>query len=249
MTIKVQIKSFTAKKQKTDRSILLAFRPGTTDEPVLKEVLTACCYRKVRSGFEVCPGEHWLDLGANIGAFAAYCYLNGATADCYEPDSQCFTILQKNIGKLPGFSLHQTAVTHLPHKTLPFYKGTKPTDHYRATILPTRTKHPAGSLPNRHGQFLTQLTYDGVKMDIEGSEFGLIEAGYIPQCKKLVLEYHFSRDKGSMTNFHQRMDMLRQMFKEVSYSPTMDKPMLNDKWYSPFDQFIYCFHRLPSLST
>jgi hypothetical protein len=79
------------------------YRPGASDERVLREVITKATYRRSSIGFDVRQGETWLDLGANIGAFALYCKLNHATAVCYEPDPDCFALLTLNV---PEFERH-----------------------------------------------------------------------------------------------------------------------------------------------
>lgn len=73
------------------------YRPHTSDERVLREVITKAAYRRTTLGFDVRPGEVWLDLGANIGAFALYCKTKRATAVCYEPDPDCFELLSLNV--------------------------------------------------------------------------------------------------------------------------------------------------------
>src|SRR5262245_12504074 len=77
------------------------YRPGTTDENALIEVLVKRAYRRPSIGFDVRAGEHWLDLGANIGAFALYCKARGASAACYEPLADNFAILLKNAEPFP----------------------------------------------------------------------------------------------------------------------------------------------------
>jgi FkbM family methyltransferase len=215
------------------------YRPGTSDERVLEEVITKATYRRVRMGFDVYPGETWLDLGANIGAFALYCKLRGATAVCYEPDPDCFALLARNV---PEFEKYRTAVTAQAAATIPFWRGRAPTDHYRATAYPTPSlpRHPLGELPNRHGAFLTGLTFDGVKMDIEGSEAGLLDAGFIPSCQKLVLEYHLSRDP-SMANLQRRLDWLRRRFRNVAYPAELDRLVAaGGSAKTFFDRLIHC---------
>src|SRR5690349_1246697 len=95
--------------------VIAYYRPGSSDEDVLKEVIDRHAYRRKKDGFEVELGERWLDLGANIGAFALYCRLHGARAVCYEPEPDCFSILEKNA---PGFEKFNFAVTDKKEKYL-----------------------------------------------------------------------------------------------------------------------------------
>ncbi|MGC3997490.1 MAG: FkbM family methyltransferase [Anaeromyxobacter sp.] len=171
-------------------------------------------------GFTIDRGEHWLDLGANIGAFALHCQLRGATADCYEPDPDCFTLLAKNAA---GFALHQCAVSDRDERALLFHKSTNPLNHWRATMLdvPGLATHPFGALPNMHARDLGGA-YDGIKMDIEGAEAGLLDGDLLPDAEKLVFEYHFSRLGRELLPFHQRMKRLRRRYEHVWYDPVLE---------------------------
>jgi hypothetical protein len=221
------------------QGLAVHYRPGTSDERVLEEVVAKATYRRVRMGFDVYPGETWLDLGANIGAFALYCKLRGATAVCYEPDPDCFDLLARNV---PAFEKHAVAITVQVAPTIAFWRGRAPADHYRATAYPTPglPRHPSGELPNRHGAFLTGLTFDGVKMDVEGAEGGLLDAGFIPSCRKLCLEYHLSRDP-SMANLQRRLEWLRRRFRNVAYPAELDRLVAaGGSAKTFFDRLIHC---------
>ncbi len=216
------------------------YRPGTTDEAVLREVLENRSYRRASMGFDVKAGERWLDLGANIGAFALYCRTRGATAECYEPDPGNFKVLRLNA---PGFNCYQTAVSARPEPELPFWKGRNPTDHYRATMLDTGTlpRHPSGTLPNLYGGFLKGMQFDGVKMDIEGAEGGLIDLYMVPKCEKLCMEYHNNRDK-STENLRRRLGHLKELFQQVKYPPEYDRLIAagGGDQETFFDRMIFC---------
>lgn len=216
------------------------YRPDTSNERVLREVITKATYRRTTLRFDVRPGEVWLDLGANIGAFALYCKANRATAVCYEPDPDCFAMLSINV---PEFERHNVAITAQYDEWLPFWKGKSPLDHYRATAVPSRTlpRHPDGILRNQHAEFLLDRQFDGVKMDIEGSEGELLDNELIPPCRKLVLEYHLSRDN-SIEHLDRRLKYLRRRFRHVHYVPELDRLIaagVPAKTY--FDRLIYCF--------
>lgn len=197
------------------------FRPQTSDSRVLDEVIDQRIYRRKRIDFDVKKGERWLDLGANIGAFAIYCRIKGATAVCFEPDTTCFEILKLNA---PSFELRPFAVTASHEETLPFWKGKLSNNHSKATSIPSSglPKHPSGSLQNLHGSLLLEREFDGVKMDIEGSEGELIDQWLLPKCQKLCMEYHSSRDK-SIENLRRRLGILKEKFKIVDYPPEFDR--------------------------
>lgn len=222
--------------------IVAHYRPGTSDERVLREVLFTSPYRRKRLGFDVEPGEHWLDLGANIGAFAIYCRERRATAHCFEPDRSSFDVLVQNATGF-GFRCERAAVTAKWDAELEFWTSKAQTDHHRGTTFPMKMapKHPDGTVPNVHGSLLMQNTYTGVKMDVEGTEGELLDAHLIPTCAKLVVEYHLWRDP-SMDNLRRRLDYLRSRFRTVSYPPEFDRMLANGfkENTSYYDRLIFC---------
>lgn len=222
----------------------VVYRPNTSDLYVLEEVLTNGIYRRKKIGFDVASGERWLDLGANIGAFAIYCKVRGATAICYEPDPDCFALLRQNT----PFECHQLAVTDQHQSKIPFWKGKLPSNFSKATavVSPNLPQHPSGHLPNVHATCLVDQEFDGVKMDIEGSEGPLIDQWLLPKCKKMVMEYHSSRDK-SLENLARRLRILKEKFEVVSYPPEYDRIIAaggNDSYaghqLTYFDRMVFC---------
>jgi FkbM family methyltransferase len=211
-------------------------RPNTTDIRVYKEVVENKVYRKKKINFDVKNNESWLDLGANIGSFQYYCLKNGAVCVGFEPDKENYEILCKNA---PNFDNFNAAFTSMKEDKLPYFGPSKDSDKYRYTII--ENSHPIGFFNNFYAGDLG-IEFDGVKMDIEGSEFGLIDNNLIPKCDKLVLEYHFSKDS-NFENFYNRIDILKSIFGNVYYIPSIDV------WYNKglknypiwIDRFIYCW--------
>jgi FkbM family methyltransferase len=223
-----------------DTDIDTYFRPNSSDVDVIREVCERKVYRKKTVGFDVEPGEHWLDLGANIGAFALYCRMRGAKATCFEPDPENFEVLKKNA---PDFSLVNAAVTSLRQPKLCFFKSNNPDNHYRQTIIPVGRYKPAGEFHNVYAGRLNGVAfYDGVKMDIEGSEFGLIDYDLLPKTRKMVMEYHTSRDK-SWEMLDVRLSMLKGKFKHVKYPKVLDDYIERKGDVDlRFDQVIFCWN-------
>ena len=221
------------------------YRAGTkdeksSDENAIDEVITRKSYTRVRSHFDVQLGERWLDLGANIGAFAVYCRLRGAKAVCYEPDAENFSILQMNA---PDFDLHRAAVSASRAKELLFKKSPNPLNNYRGTICEAPARYvDAGTVPNFYGDFLKHQTFDGVKMDIEGAEAGLLDHWFLPKCKKLVLEYHTSRDSNTISLLL-RLDKIKKHFKQVKYPKLYDDAIAARpcEWPPRYDQLIFAW--------
>lgn len=212
------------------------YRPNSSDIRVLDEVLDVCIYRRRKINFDVERGERWLDLGANIGAFALYCKSRGAVAECFEPDLDCFEILRQNV---PEFKCYPVAITHYRNPQIQFFIGRN--SFARATAFPTEglKPHPAGVLPNIYAGVLKDRQFDGVKMDIEGAEFGILDQDLLPRCNKLVMEYHSSRD-ASAENLKRRLDYLRSKFAVVSYPPEFDRIIAaNQDTKTYYDRMIF----------
>ena len=215
------------------------YRPGTSDENALKEVLIAKTYRRKSIGFDVEAGEHWLDLGGNVGAFSLYAQSKGATAECYEPMPDCFAILRKNV---PKFKCHNTAVSDQKEPSLTFWTSRNEDDHYRATRVPKRKNSPSVTVKNMHASALVGQKFDGIKMDIEGSEFGLLDNWLLPKAEKLCLEYHLSRDD-SLPNLVKRVRVLRKHYKNVVYCPELARLVAKGTGTGRtyFDRVIWCW--------
>lgn len=218
----------------------ILYRKETTDFNCLKEVLIQKCYQSKKHNVLVEAGETWLDLGGNIGAFGLFCNLNGARVISFEPDFDCCEIMAQNYQNFipfDNFSINQCAVTNKKESKLKFYRGGKISDRYRTSIIPN-TKECI-ELNNIHFDTLKAFDFTSIKMDIEGSEFGLIDDGLIPKVDKLIFEYHITKDK-SMENFHKRMNLLRDQFKNVHYMPSLDRFDKKGLYPGFFDRIIVC---------
>lgn len=227
------------------------YRPGSTDENVLTEVLVRRAYRRAGINLDVKEGERWLDLGANIGAFAVYCLERGAEVDCYEPDPDCVRLLRLNAPE-PEARIFHAAVTHLEQETVSFWPDRGDGRHARgSTYKYVRSMRGTGeplTMPNFYAGYLeagyedkdSPVCYDGIKMDIEGAEMGILDAGLLPRCRKLVLEYHLSRDK-SVKGLARRLKMLKARFRQVAYTPGVDRVIASGVDQKMFvDPIIYC---------
>ncbi len=218
------------------------YRENTTDLNCLIEVVEKADYRHRPLGFDVNPGETWLDLGGNIGAFAIYAYKNRVKeVVSYESDVENYKILKLNIRGFDGYRAINSAITNVKRDSLEFFSGAKSTDRYRYSHL-ARGKS-IGKIKNIYGGFLLKETYDGVKIDIEGSEFGLIDDGLLPNCNKLVMEYHITKDK-SIENLSRRLGVLRERFDNVYIIPSLQRMIDNEVLVYPgfFDRVIRCWN-------
>jgi FkbM family methyltransferase len=187
------------------------------------ELRTYCSY------FDVEQGEHWLDLGANIGAFTAYAAGRGATGMAYEPAVECFRVLQANAQ--PTWVLVNSAVTDSEDSYLRFSKSANPLNQYRGTVsaAPLSAKYvPAGTVHNVCIKALEENAvlgkqFDGIKMDIEGSEIPILLKGLLPPCNKLAMEWH-RRQEGSPEQEDRCREYLQRRFRNVHWVENSEHP-------------------------
>ena len=230
-------------------------RLGTTDKNVVEEVLVTKCYRMEKLDFDVRRGEKWLDFGANIGAFARYCQLaRAAEVTSVEPDPYNFQCLKDNLCNNRLIKAHRLrprdtkrvlikgAVVAVDEGPVAFYTFMKSDEtRSRSSTLQwpgfTRRIHVLPVPIHRfHGEF-----WDGIKMDIEGGEFDILDKRLLPKTRKLVFEYHTSRDP-SVDNLRRRLEYLHEQFSVVHYPPEFDK-VLNSRdtvFKAFFDRLIFC---------
>jgi len=157
-----------------------------SDHKVYEEIFVRKIYDK--SEF-IKRGERWLDLGANIGAFSLYCLSKGAIPTAYEPSS-------RNYEKLNKLSIvsHRLAVGPVATKS-PLYL--EKNNQWRHTLIPVQGRDT--EMVDVIGiNDLDLGSYDGIKMDIEGSELEVIYAmETFP--KKLIFEYDGGHHKRKET--------------------------------------------------
>src|ERR1700761_7376727 len=97
------------------------YRPDSSDERALLEVVDKHAYARKSIRFDVEQGERWLDLGANIGSFCLYCRLQGATCESYEPEAINFGLLKKNVFGWKGFNIRQGCISADKAPTVSFW--------------------------------------------------------------------------------------------------------------------------------
>lgn len=68
------------------------------------------------------PGDHVIDIGANVGEFALACAALGARVDSIEGDPRVFACLSRNIATESRITAHQTVVWH-SEEDLTFYSA------------------------------------------------------------------------------------------------------------------------------
>ncbi len=169
-------------------------RPGTSDLKAIEEVCVKNGYE--RRGFAIEAGEFWLDLGANVGAFSVLAALRGANVVAFEPDTENFQVLCRNI--------HWNSVGERVYPrllgawssttTLKFSRNIAKGNHWRNSLI---KEWKGGEMVTVDvediAESVTQET--NLKIDVEGAEKEiidrLIETGKIALVPKFVLEWSF----------------------------------------------------------
>lgn len=167
-------------------------RPGTSDIKCIKEVIEKNDYQK--KGFKIEKGERWLDLGGYIGAFGILAASLGAEVEAYEPFPDSYALYRKNI-ELNGFSSNQINVINAAIVKKSIGSATlginKNGNWWRNSLVRTPAKGSEVIVPTITFSSILKPG-DCIKMDIEGSEFELLEdMALYRQCKKLVYEHSF----------------------------------------------------------
>lgn len=207
------------------RGIPFLVHPETTDEKAVAEVVVDDVYLRRLPG-RVEPGETWLDLGGNIGAFSLWAAAGGAgRVVAYEPHPENAALLRRNAegaGYGDRITVVEAAVAADPGSgTAPLYVMSAERSRYRHQLKPTRGRGSVEVEVHGAHELLRALRPDGVKMDIEGAELGILDLDLDWRTlgvRKLVLEYHFHADR-SPDHFAERVERLRRGFDEVWTSP------------------------------
>lgn len=200
------------KKIHNHKGIKFIARSGTSDLKTFNEVIVGNCYEK--KDFKILEGEHWIDLGGNVGAFALLACSKGAKVDIYEPDPFNCKMIEANL-KLNGFdaNVHCKAVVANDRKEMTLYVGNN--GNVWRNSLYKNWGNQRFKVDCIHLSKVIKKNHS-VKMDIEGAEMDIIEAMKVFP-KKLVVEWSFDID-GVMERYRNAIDKLQANYKTVKYN-------------------------------
>lgn len=167
---------------------------GTPDSAVCSEVVKKRCYEKPRLGFTVKPGETWLDCGANIGAFAVWAEKSReARVFGYEACRENTALAKKNLTLNGCESTVKTAFVTAKASgvtSVNFNPRTPARSSTRASGTQRFVENVSLS------DEIARLSPQGLKIDIEGGEFSILDEGLpLHGIRAVALEYHFRFDK------------------------------------------------------
>jgi FkbM family methyltransferase len=217
-----------------------AVRPDSSDLKAIREVIERKSYR--RKTFELNDAA-WLDFGANIGAFTVLVGRLGSRVVAFEPDPESFYILKRNVelnGLVGRVELVQAAVTHdVAVKSLTLHQNSKNRNFWRNSVI---HKWRGGTSVEVPAVYWKNAVRDGwsCKMDIEGSEMGVIEQMSERKFNKLVFEWSFDID-GSIPRFVSAVGGLRGVYSNVVYAKFDEsKPVWDKSWFPPC-RTVWCW--------
>lgn len=236
------------------RRLRIHYRPETTDEKVIEEVIDENEYQKKKIGFVFEPEDVWLDLGANIGTFALFVLSMGASVICVEPEPSNLLILKKNLQsnfKRNAYRILQCGVATKRGK-MPLYLCKGEYNKYRHSMMMRNgRKHisvdvqPLDALWHMKS-IQTKQTVNAIKMDIEGMEIELLEkyAHRMKHLKKLVFEYTFDADP-SIPRFMNIIQLLQKSFRIVKFKEQLKQLHSRKETvynYYPLCTTVFCFN-------
>jgi FkbM family methyltransferase len=227
-------------------ALRIQYRPGTTDEKVIEEVLVRNEYQNRTAGLFVEAGDVWIDIGGNIGTFALLALAAGGRVLSIEPAAENYRLLYANLAaNFPTrrFSTIRAGVA-LRKGTMRLYLSNDDNNQYRHTMYIIKNKTRSVSVPVLGFRSLLRTRVDGqkidcIKLDAEGLEFPLLEAygDQLGDMKKLVYEHSFDFDP-SVARFYAIIRKLKRSFAVVHHRYI--DPQLKEYKFFPPATTVYC---------
>lgn len=211
------------------------YRPDTSDIKTIMEVVERDVYQK--KYFQIEAGEHWIDLGGNIGAFTLLALSKGATVEVYEADNEHCELIKMNL-ELNNLNANviNKAVVHDDTKEI-YLNIQKNGNTWRNSIV----KNWNGGKKKVDCINIEKVLNHSVccKMDIEGSEILILE-NLKTMPKKIVYEWSFDIDD----NIDRYREVLKKMFdnyENVKHNSIKDEHKIWQKGWFPPCRNVYCF--------
>lgn len=109
-------------------------RPDSSDIKSINEVVAKHSYEK--QGITLNAGDHWIDLGANIGAFTVLAASKGCQVTAYEPDPVSWRMTLENL-KLNNLEAQviNAGVTTTTSNSETFYVNSARKNYWRNSLV------------------------------------------------------------------------------------------------------------------
>lgn len=138
------------------------------------------------------PNDVWLDIGANIGAFAVRAAEFVKTVVAAEPEPDNIRCLERNVdlnGANNVFIMSSAIVGGQNHLAQLAISNSYSSTHQLGTVRGRRTIDvPAVNV----NQVVAEQGVNKIKIDCEGTEAEILEALEFRPIQEIIFEYHFS---------------------------------------------------------
>jgi FkbM family methyltransferase len=209
-----------------------AVRPNTSDMKAINEVVSRGNYG--RYNFAPAVGEHWIDLGANIGAFTVWAASRHAYVQAYEPDGEMCDLIERNValnGQAGLAEIFQSAVVADRRRSVTLHRNSARGNLWRSSIEREWRGGDDVVVPTCHISRVLRAAPNGsyLKMDVEGTEMPLLEWMLdgpnveltVKKLQGMVFEWSFDVDP-SIPRFRNVIARLQKFYTEVRNFRTPD---------------------------
>lgn len=180
------------------------------DARVVKEVVENESYERKRLGFTLRAGETWLDCGANIGAFATWA----------ERMRRCNVIAYEACEENLKIGVANTELNRCKTQWKLAFVSDKSSGVSSISFNP-ETPARSSKLSRGKQRFVANVSLSdeirihrpqGIKIDIEGGEFDILQAGFpLDGIRAIAIEYHMRMDK-DLRKCRSRIQWLTEAF-------------------------------------
>lgn len=211
------------------------YRPDTSDIKTIMEVVERGVYEN--KVFKIEKGEHWIDLGGNIGAFTILALSKGAIVDVYEADKEHCDIIQKNL-ILNGLkaNVYNLAVVHDGVTEIDLNVN-KNGNTWRNSIV----KNWGGGKKKVKCINIEKVLNNSVccKMDIEGAEMLILE-NLKAFPKKMVYEWSFDIDD-NIDRYRNTLNKMIENYSNIKHSSIKAEHKIWQKGWFPPCKNVFCY--------
>jgi len=235
------VKAFSELQTIKVADLLFTIRKGTSDFKAIKEVVIDKGYQ--RRDFAPKPGETWIDIGANCGAFSVWAGAIGANVIAFEPDPENASIARTNIetnGLCKLVTLKEAGVTSDETEgDAALHRNTANGNLWRNSLF---KKWQGGETIKVVTEPIEPYWSENycIKLDAEGVEMPILEKYADKKVHKLVFEWSFDIDP-SLARFESIINKLRSVYQHVVFAGYKSGHALWQSSWFPACRTVWCY--------